>query len=99
MPMTPLADMTVRSFRVPTTDPYYYPYAIVTKRRKSARDDGFELHFLDGGMKADWEAHVQVLRESDEFEWVAFTTANFWIDESGTPMGGGLASRGPSSLT
>jgi hypothetical protein len=75
------------SIRVRSTDPYYYPYAIVSKRRGTPKDDGFELHFLETGPKVAWQEHAQALREGGEFEWVRFTTMNFWDDETGEPLG------------
>jgi hypothetical protein len=87
--MFTLNALTHRTFRVPTSDPFCYPYAILSKRRNSPEGDGFELHFVDAGAKTDWVAHAESLRDTGEFEWVALTTANFWDDESDSPMGGG----------
>jgi hypothetical protein len=76
------------SIRVPTTDPRYYPYAIVSKRRGTPKDDGFELHFIETGTKVAWQDHARALQQSGEFDWVRFTTLNLWDDETGEPLGG-----------
>ncbi len=76
------------SLRVGTSDPYHYPYAILSKRLGTPPDDGYELHFLDAGTKAEWKAHAQALRDSGEFDWVRFTTINFMDDDTGELLGG-----------
>jgi hypothetical protein len=75
--------------RVSTTDPYYYPYAILTRRRNASEGEGYELHFLEGvGPKADWAAHAERLQRSGEFSEVRFCTVGLMDDHDGTFLGG-----------
>lgn len=75
------------SLRVGTSDPHSYPYAIVSKRLGTPHDRGYELHFLDTGIKEEWKAYAQTLRDSGEFDWVRFTTMNFMDDDTGELLG------------
>jgi hypothetical protein len=69
--------------RVSISDAHRYPYAIVSKRLGTPEQEGFELHFIESGVKADWWVHTEKLRASGEFDWVRFTTMNFMDEATG----------------